>query len=76
MVPKTKFLLLKNDQINAEPFENCKVCLRKWHRICANYSKNIYSEFICDHCRREKNISRPENKFTAKSRLNKFIKYF
>uniref|UniRef100_A0A915EGW6 histone acetyltransferase n=1 Tax=Ditylenchus dipsaci TaxID=166011 RepID=A0A915EGW6_9BILA len=67
MAPKSKFQLLKNDQIDLEPFEACKVCQRRWHRICANYSKKVYPEgFICDNCRTEKNKPKPENKYTAK----------
>lgn len=67
MAPKSKFIKMKNDQIDPEPFEHCKICRRKWHRICANYNKKVFPEgFICDTCRKEKAIARPENKFTAK----------
>jgi len=68
MVPKTAFKQLKNDQIDYEAFENCKVCQRRWHRICALYSKKVYPDgFVCDQCRLEKNRQKPENKYTAKS---------
>ncbi|CAD5215336.1 unnamed protein product [Bursaphelenchus okinawaensis] len=78
MVPKEKFQMLKNDQIDAEPFEHCKLCKRKWHRICAVYSKKVYNEgFICNYCRNEKSLPLPENKFTAKKlphcKLSKYI---
>nr|UYO08131.1 CBP1 [Bursaphelenchus xylophilus] len=78
MVPKEKFQMLKNDQIDPEPFEHCKLCKRKWHRICAVYSKKVYNEgFICNHCRKEKNLPLPENKFTAKKlphcKLSRYI---
>lgn len=43
MVPKSKFTLMKNDQIDLEPFEQCKVCHRRWHRICALYNKKVCS---------------------------------
>ncbi|KAI6240900.1 Histone acetyltransferase [Aphelenchoides fujianensis] len=67
MASKDKFQLLKNDQIDPEPFEICKCCRRKWHRICALYSKKVFLEgFICDACRVKNSIPRPENKFTAK----------
>lgn len=74
MAPKSGFKLLKNDQIDLEPFEKCKVCQRQWHRICANYSKKIFPEgFICESCRMQKSRLKPENKFTAKSN---FFLYF
>ncbi|KAI6241004.1 Histone acetyltransferase [Aphelenchoides fujianensis] len=67
MASKDKFQLLKNDQIDPESFENCKCCRRKWHRICALYSKEFFPEgFICDACRVTNSIPRPENKFTPK----------
>ncbi|KAI1729114.1 histone acetylation protein domain-containing protein [Ditylenchus destructor] len=67
MAPKSKFQLMKNDQIDLEPFETCKICQRRWHRICANYSKKVFPEgFICDSCRIDKNRPKPDNKYTAK----------
>ncbi len=70
MVPKSKFVLLKNDQIEYEPFETCKVCRRRWHRICAlHYTKVFPGGFVCDNCRHEKKLARPENRFTAKRAL-------
>ena len=70
--PKDKFVQMKNDQIEAEPFETCKLCNREWHRICANYSKKVFPEgFICDTCRKAKAIPKPENKYTAKSKILK-----
>uniref|UniRef100_A0AC34RJW4 Histone acetyltransferase n=1 Tax=Panagrolaimus sp. JU765 TaxID=591449 RepID=A0AC34RJW4_9BILA len=84
---KDKFTLMRNDQIEAEPFETCKVCDRPWHRICANFCKKVYPDgFICDNCRKAKSIPKPDNKFTAKklphcklsqhieNRVNNFIK--
>ena len=66
---KDKFVLMKNDQIDAEPFETCKVCTREWHRICANYNKKVFPEgFVCETCRKTKNLAKPDNKFTAKSK--------
>lgn len=78
MIGKDKFLLLKNDKIDPEPFEYCKLCRRKWHRVCALHSKKVFPEgFICDTCRSEKGIARAENKFTAKKlphcQLSRFI---
>ena len=78
MAPKERFQHLKNDQINPEPFEICTQCRRKWHRICALHSKKVYpAGFVCDTCRHEKNIPKPENKFTAKRlphcRLSQYI---
>lgn len=67
MVPKSKFVLMKNDQIEYEPFETCKICRRRWHRICAlHYSKVFPGGFVCNNCRHEKKVARPENRFTAK----------
>lgn len=87
MVPKSKFSLMKNDQIDPEPFEQCKLCHRRWHRICALYSKKVFPEgFICETCRTEKGLPKPENRFTAKKlphcalsrfiedRVNKYMK--
>uniref|UniRef100_A0A914DR75 histone acetyltransferase n=1 Tax=Acrobeloides nanus TaxID=290746 RepID=A0A914DR75_9BILA len=65
MTTKSKFIKMKNTQI--EPLESCKNCKRKCHRICANFNKKVFPEgFICDTCRKEKRIPKPENKFTAK----------
>lgn len=71
MAPKNKFQRLKNDIIEYEPFEACKICRRKWHRICALYSKDVYVEqpFVCEGCRKEKSLPKPENKFAAKSNV-------
>jgi hypothetical protein len=64
--PKDKFAQMKNDNIDTEPFETCKMCNRDWHRICANYYKKVFPEFICDTCRKAKGLPKPENKYTAK----------
>uniref|UniRef100_A0A914RMT6 histone acetyltransferase n=1 Tax=Parascaris equorum TaxID=6256 RepID=A0A914RMT6_PAREQ len=87
MVPKSKFTLMKNDQIDLEPFEQCKLCHRRWHRICALYSKKVFPEgFTCETCRAEKSLSKADNRFTAKKlphcalsrfiedRVNKYLK--
>ena len=69
-VPKDKFCKMKNDEIENEPFETCKICRRKWHKICANYSPKVFNDgFICTTCRETKNIPRPENRFTSKSKF-------
>nr|CAD2156925.1 unnamed protein product [Meloidogyne enterolobii] len=61
------FQKMKNDQVDMEPFDNCLICDRKWHRICALNNRKINPEgFICEQCRVEKSRPRPENKFTAK----------
>lgn len=74
-MPKSKFQLLRNNQIDYEPFEDCRICIRKWHRICATHSKSINPEgFICDNCRKAKNRPKAENRFTAKS-LNYIFLY-
>lgn len=78
MVPKERFTLMKNDKIDAEPFEICKYCRRKWHRICALYSKKVFPEgFICKTCQKEKGVSQSENKYTARRlphcQLSRFI---
>uniref|UniRef100_A0A914PMG0 histone acetyltransferase n=1 Tax=Panagrolaimus davidi TaxID=227884 RepID=A0A914PMG0_9BILA len=66
-VAKNRFTKMKNDEIDNEPFDNCKICRRKWHRICANHSTRVYPDgFICPTCRETKNIPKPENRFTAK----------
>lgn len=68
MAPKSGFISFKNEKIELEPFEKCKICLRQWHMICANYNPKIFPEgFICENCRVKKNRPKPENKFTAKS---------
>uniref|UniRef100_A0A9J2PJZ0 histone acetyltransferase n=1 Tax=Ascaris lumbricoides TaxID=6252 RepID=A0A9J2PJZ0_ASCLU len=87
MVPKSKFTLMKNDQIDLEPFEQCKVCHRRWHRICALYNKKVFPDgFTCETCRAEKSLSKADNRFTAKKlphcalsrfiedRVNKYLK--
>ncbi|OZC06354.1 hypothetical protein X798_06658 [Onchocerca flexuosa] len=87
MVPKSKFVQMKNDQIDFEPFEKCIKCFRKWHRVCALFNKKVFPEgFICATCRREKSLAPAENRFTAKKlphcqlsrfieeRVNKFMK--
>ncbi|VDN60384.1 unnamed protein product [Dracunculus medinensis] len=78
MVPKSKFKLMKNDQIDHEPLEKCKFCYRNIHRICAIYNKLVFPDgFICDACRKERNLTAPENRFTAKKlphcNLSKFV---
>jgi hypothetical protein len=63
---------MKNDQIEMEPFEECQICERKWHRICAQHCSEIIPEgFICERCRIEKDMPKTENKFTAKSKQEK-----
>lgn len=42
MVPKSKFVQMKNDQIDFEPFEKCIKCYRKWHRVCALFNKKVF----------------------------------
>lgn len=87
MAPKTAFLEQKNSVIDPEPFEKCKYCQRKWHRICALHDKKVYPEgFICECCRATKKYEKPENKYLAsklphnklstflEDRVNGFIK--
>ncbi|KAK6015662.1 KIX domain protein, partial [Ostertagia ostertagi] len=78
MAPKDKFVQMKNNVIDYEPFEVCKYCHRKWHRICALYDKKVFPEgFICDTCRKEKSYPKPENRFMAKrlphNKLSQFL---
>ncbi|KJH52894.1 zinc finger, ZZ type [Dictyocaulus viviparus] len=78
MAPKDKFVQMKNNVIDYEPFEVCKYCHRKWHRICALHDKKVFPEgFICDTCRKEKNYAKPENRFMAKrlphNKLSQFL---
>lgn len=48
MVPKSKFQLMKNDQIDYEPYEKCIKCYRRWHTLCAVYNKKVsYHVKIC-----------------------------
>ncbi|CAJ0566175.1 unnamed protein product, partial [Mesorhabditis spiculigera] len=66
-VKKDAFQLMKNNQREYEPMEVCKLCHRKWHKICANYHNKIYTEgFTCETCLKEKELTKQENKFTAK----------
>ncbi|TKR68279.1 hypothetical protein L596_024280 [Steinernema carpocapsae] len=66
-IPKEKFQELKNDKIDYEPFEICKTCHRKWHTVCALHYRKVTPEgFHCENCRKEKQMAKPENKFTAK----------
>ncbi|EFP09486.1 CRE-CBP-1 protein [Caenorhabditis remanei] len=87
MAPKTAFVEQKNSVIDYEPFERCKYCMRKWHRICALHDKKVYSDgFICECCRTAKKYPKPENKYLAsklphnklssflEDRVNGFIK--
>ncbi|KAE9412874.1 hypothetical protein Angca_007881, partial [Angiostrongylus cantonensis] len=78
MAPKDKFVQMKNNVIDYEPFEVCKYCHRKWHRICALHDKKVFPEgFICDTCRKEKGYPKPENRFMAKrlphNKLSQFL---
>ncbi|CAJ0578488.1 unnamed protein product, partial [Mesorhabditis spiculigera] len=86
-VPKEDFKEMKNNLIDYEPFEYCKLCYRKWHRICALHDKKVFPEgFICHSCRTKEGMPKPENKFMAKKlphnrlsqhledRVNTFIK--
>ncbi|KAK0412000.1 hypothetical protein QR680_005972 [Steinernema hermaphroditum] len=67
IVPKRKFRMLSNDKVDHEPFEICKICYRRWHRICAMHSKEITPEaFECQNCRKARKMPEPENIFTAK----------
>ncbi|PIC38859.1 hypothetical protein B9Z55_010734 [Caenorhabditis nigoni] len=87
MAPKTAFKDMKNNNVDYEPFERCKYCMRKWHRICALHDKKVYPEgFICECCRTAKKYQKPENKYLAsklphnqlstflEDRVNGFIK--
>ncbi|CAA82353.3 Protein cbp-1 [Caenorhabditis elegans] len=87
MAPKTSFTEQKNSVIDYEPFERCKYCMRKWHRICALHDKKVYPEgFICECCRTAKKYQKPDNKYLAsklphnklstflEDRVNGFIK--
>ncbi|CAI4232287.1 unnamed protein product [Auanema sp. JU1783] len=78
MASKSVFIQKKNSDIDFEPFEHCKYCHRKWHRICALYDKKVYAEnFTCDTCRAKKSYEKPENRFTAKklphNKLSSFL---
>ncbi|CAD6188119.1 unnamed protein product [Caenorhabditis auriculariae] len=67
MAAKDKFVQAKNNVIDMEPFENCKYCHRRWHRICALHDRKVFPEgFICETCRTQKNYPKPENRFLAK----------
>ena len=49
---------------------NCLECGRKLHQICVLHVDVIWTDgFICDGCRKQKNIKKKENKFTAKSKF-------
>ncbi|VDM62090.1 unnamed protein product [Angiostrongylus costaricensis] len=43
IAPKDKFVQIKNDAVDYEPFEMCKYCYRKWHSICALHDKKVKS---------------------------------
>lgn len=74
MVPKKDFQLAKNDKIDYEPFVQCLRCDRKWHQICALYEEKVYTGgFVCENCRKDLNLPRPENKFCARSSLLYFF---
>uniref|UniRef100_A0A1I7ZNT3 histone acetyltransferase n=1 Tax=Steinernema glaseri TaxID=37863 RepID=A0A1I7ZNT3_9BILA len=85
-IAKSRFQELRNDKIDYEPFDICKTCHRRWHRICAMHYRKVTPEgFICEGCRAEKQVVKAENKFTAKKlphcalsrhieeRVNKFM---
>lgn len=40
---KDRFVLKSNDFVEYEPFEVCKYCHRKWHKICALHHKKVCS---------------------------------
>ncbi|KAF8357427.1 cbp-1 [Pristionchus pacificus] len=87
MVAKNLFKQYKNNVIEKEPFENCKYCHRKFHKICVLYDKNVYPEgFVCNRCREYNKLDKQQNKYSAKQlakcqlsdhledRVNRFIR--
>ncbi|XP_071497309.1 CREB-binding protein-like [Diadema antillarum] len=70
-IKKKNFVKLKNDILEPEPMIECLECGRKLHQICVMHVEFIWTEgFICDGCRKQKNIKKKENKFTAKKLQN------
>ncbi|CAM4825751.1 unnamed protein product [Rotaria magnacalcarata] len=50
-IPKSLFLLSKNDLKEPEKMIDCIVCTRHWHQVCALHLDQIWSEgFICNTC--------------------------
>lgn len=67
---KTAFKPMRNDSVVMEPMDECQICNRHWHRICAMHFEGLYvGGFVCNLCRRTYNIERPTFRFTAESRL-------
>ncbi|KAH7730683.1 CREB-binding protein-like protein [Aphelenchoides avenae] len=87
-VKKTAFSLLTNDRVALEPLDECRICGRRVHRICAMHFDGLYlSDFVCDTCRTNVGIERPPFQLTAETlphcqlslhieqRLNDFYKW-
>ncbi|CAF3606319.1 unnamed protein product [Rotaria sp. Silwood1] len=65
-IPKSLFLLAKNDIKELETMIDCIVCTRRWHQVCALHLDQIWPEgFICNTCIHQYNIKRKENRYIA-----------
>lgn len=86
-IKKSQFQEMKNDALDLEPLVECIECGRKQHQICVLYMESIWPQgFVCEGCRKKKNMKRKENKFTSKrlpttrlsnyleTRVNNFLK--
>ncbi|KAI6648030.1 CREB-binding protein isoform X2 [Oopsacas minuta] len=48
---KEEFKKCKNDYLEAEPFIDCKVCLRRFHQVCVLYLSPLFPNgFTCKNC--------------------------
>ena len=78
IIRKEQFTEHKNDNLDLEPFVDCKECGRKLHQICVLHMDCIWPQgFTCDNCLRGRNERRKENKYGAKrlptTKLSTFI---
>lgn len=44
VIPKSRFVELKNDHLDLEPFIECKDCGRKLHQICVLHHESIWPD--------------------------------
>ena len=67
-IKKDEFIKMENNRVELEPFVNCVVCDRHYHKICVLHHDGIWpDDFVCHNCLISKGKRREENKFSAKN---------
>lgn len=77
-VKKSLLSKCRNNVKENEEFVYCRICNRKWHKVCANHVDEIWREgFVCTTCIREKSIKVKQNIYKSKGlphcELSKYI---